>query len=237
MWYMAGRLPFQVHSKPTIMKNKNTSFFISLLLVLFAILNFLIFQFNYQKETSKQYKNQVINVIDGDTIVINSGVLVRLHGLNAPDLKYCGGKEAKQKLENLVLNKKVSLGQIAKGEHDRILALVYVNNILVNEVLLKNGHGELFGAQTKAKEKLQAANQYARKNKLGIYGKCILRQPPSPECNIKGNIHARRKTKIYHLPECPNYKATKVETFRGENWFCSQEEAEKAGFTMAKNCP
>ncbi len=211
------------------------SFLGAVFLVLLSIFNFLLLVYNKPKTT--QYKNEVINVIDGDTIVINKGVLVRLHGLDAPALKYCGGKEAKEKLEELVLNKEVSLGQIGKGEHDRIMALVYVDNKLVNEILLKNGLAELFGAQTKAKEALSSANKYARKNKLGIYGKCISTQPPNPECDIKGNIHARKKTKIYHLPGCQSYRNTKVETFRGEKWFCSEKEAEEAGFRKAGNCP
>lgn len=213
-------------------KNKSLPILVSVILAVLSIFNFFLVG-NINKNTGG---NLVINVIDGDTIVVNKGLLIRLHGIDAPELNYCGGQEAKERLEELVLGKNVSLQELGMGEYNRVLGLVYVGNQLVNEILLKEGHAELFGAQTSAKEKLQQANQYARENEIGIYAKCILAQPPEEECNIKGNIHARTKTKIYHLPECPNYKTTKVETFRGDQWFCSEEEAISAGFRKAENC-
>jgi endonuclease YncB( thermonuclease family) len=206
---------------------------VSIILIILSIFNFLLVG-NINKNTGG---NLVINVIDGDTIVVNKGLLIRLHGIDAPDLEYCGGREAKQRLEELILDKFVSLHELGMGEYNRVLGLVYFDNKLINEILLKEGHAELFGAQTSAKEKLEQANQYARNNRIGIYDKCILDQPVKKECNIKGNIHARNKTKIYHLPECPNYKTTKIETFRGEEWFCTEEEAISAGFKKAENCP
>ncbi len=214
-------------------KNKSAPFLVSVIFIILSILNFFLVG-NINKNTGG---NLVINVIDGDTIVVNKGLLIRLHGIDAPELKFCGGQEAKRRLEELVLDKNVSLQELGMGEYNRVLGLVYVGGQFVNEILLKEGHAELFGAQTSAKEKLQQANQFARKNKIGIYDECISDQPSEEECNIKGNIHARRKTKIYHLPECPNYKTTIIETFRGEEWFCSEEEAISAGFEKAENCP
>ncbi len=214
-------------------KTRTLPLLVSILLVGLSIFNFFLVG-NINKNTDG---NLVISVIDGDTIVVNKGLLIRLHGIDAPELNYCGGEEAKKRLEELVLDKNVSLHELGMGEFNRVLGLVYVDNQLVNEILLKEGLAELFGAQTSAKEKLHQANQYARENKIGIYAKCILDQPPEEKCNIKGNIHARKKTKIYHLPKCPNYKTTIVETFRGEEWFCSEEEAQEAGFKKAENCP
>ena len=46
-------------------------------------------------------------------------------------------------------------------------------------------------------------------------------------CNIKGNINSKGK-KLYHLPGMNNYDAVKAEKL-----FCSEEEAQKAGFTKA----
>lgn len=46
-------------------------------------------------------------------------------------------------------------------------------------------------------------------------------------CNIKGNINSKGK-KLYHLPGMNNYEAVKA-----EKMFCSEKEAEQAGFTKA----
>jgi len=217
----------------SIKKSRSLPLFVSILLISLSFFNFLLVKGINENSGG----NKVVDVIDGDTIVVNKGLLIRLHGIDAPELNFCGGQEAKERLEELVLDKNVSLQELAKGNFDRVLSLVYVDSKLVNEILLEDGHAELFGAQTSAKERLQKANQYARENQLGIYGNCISLQPPNPKCNIKGNIHARNKTKFYHLPGCKSYSNTKIETFRGEEWFCSEEEAEEAGFKKAENCP
>ena len=51
------------------------------------------------------------------------------------------------------------------------------------------------------------------------------------ECRIKGNIS--RSGKIYHMPGMRHYAWTKIETSKGEKWFCSEEEAEAAGWRRA----
>lgn len=52
---------------------------------------------------------------------------------------------------------------------------------------------------------------------------------------IKGNINDGRK--LYHLPECPSYKSTKIDESKGERWFATAAEAEAAGWRKAQNCP
>ncbi len=48
-------------------------------------------------------------------------------------------------------------------------------------------------------------------------------------CHIKGNINARGD-RIYHLPGSRSWAATRIDTGRGERWFCTSEEAEAAGW-------
>jgi hypothetical protein len=55
-------------------------------------------------------------------------------------------------------------------------------------------------------------------------------------CTIKGNI-AKDGEKIFHVEGCQSYGATKIDTSAGEKWFCSEEEAKKAGWRKALNCP
>jgi micrococcal nuclease len=46
----------------------------------------------------------------------------------------------------------------------------------------------------------------------------------SNECLIKGNVNRENK-KIYHVPQGKYYEQTKA-----EKWFCTEQQAMKAGF-------
>jgi hypothetical protein len=51
---------------------------------------------------------------------------------------------------------------------------------------------------------------------------------PSPgACVIKGNIN-REAERIYHVPGSPSYEETVIDESRGERWFCTEEEAQRA---------
>lgn len=47
-------------------------------------------------------------------------------------------------------------------------------------------------------------------------------------CDIKGNISGNGK--IYHLPGSADYDRTRIDESRGERWFCSEAEAQAAGW-------
>jgi hypothetical protein len=47
-------------------------------------------------------------------------------------------------------------------------------------------------------------------------------------------VHANRRSRIYHLPDCPNYNSMAE---WNEVDFYSAAEAEKAGYRIALNCP
>src|SRR3954453_19796371 len=55
-------------------------------------------------------------------------------------------------------------------------------------------------------------------------------------CNIKGKYAVRARVTgnlgIYHLQACPSYPGTT----RPDRWFCSEEDAQGAGFRKAYNC-
>jgi endonuclease YncB( thermonuclease family) len=55
---------------------------------------------------------------------------------------------------------------------------------------------------------------------------------PSPECTIKGSI-SRNGERIYHMPDQAFYARTKMDEGSGRRWFCTQAEAEAAGWRRA----
>lgn len=59
--------------------------------------------------------------------------------------------------------------------------------------------------------------------------------PPAPKgpCAIKGNISSSGE-RIYHRPGQQHYEQTRIDTGKGERWFCSEAEAQAAGWRAAK---
>jgi endonuclease YncB( thermonuclease family) len=51
---------------------------------------------------------------------------------------------------------------------------------------------------------------------------------PPGTCAIKGNIS--RNGRIYHLPNSASYARTTIDESKGERWFCSEREAQAAGW-------
>jgi hypothetical protein len=52
-------------------------------------------------------------------------------------------------------------------------------------------------------------------------------------CDIKGNINSKGE-RIYHVPGGRSYTNTVIDTTRRERWFCSEVEAQAAGWRPAK---
>lgn len=58
-------------------------------------------------------------------------------------------------------------------------------------------------------------------------------QTTSGACDIKGNINSEGE-KIYHVPGQRHYAKTKISAAKGERWFCSEQEAQHAGWRRSK---
>ncbi len=55
-------------------------------------------------------------------------------------------------------------------------------------------------------------------------------QPSCDDPQIKGNISFTSHEKIYHVPGGQFYDKTSVDESQGEKWFCTEQEAQDAGF-------
>lgn len=179
----------------------------------------------------------VTGVIDGDTFTISNKQNIRLLGVDAPELQYCFGKEAKEALTKKILGKKVIIKNPKTDYYKRVQAYIFVDGELINEYMSKNGfvlhrsdNGVYSGIVTDA-------NNFAREHDLGIFSeKCSPSNPPKLGCNIKGQISYDNGDRTYLTPECGFYKGSDVERYRGENWFCTEKEARGAGFKKSGNC-
>lgn len=216
----------------------NKEWFLVPLFLLFLIsvsLNF--FFYSHIKNGGNQTK--VLYVIDGDTIVLENKTRLRLRQIDAPELNYCGGSEAKALLENLLKDKKITISQPTSDQLGRLMAYVYTNKTLVNLELIKSGWVRYHHDSTLLTSKLKKAAEEAKNSRRGIYSeKCYQTENTNnPKCNIKGNIDKNSGKKTYYYPGCPQYQFTIIEKDIGEDWFCTEKEAEDKGFSKAKNCP
>src|SRR3989344_1801718 len=176
-------------------------------------------------------------VIDGDTFETEERQLIRLTGIDAPELDKCDGKEAKEALGKLILNKNLYVKVIYRDFGMRLISHVYNDKGLVSTQMLKLGMAYNLGTGIKDPELGKAAD-YARAQKLGIYSsKCTQEtNPNSKTCVIKGNVRTEGSGNIYHFPGCGQYNNTIVELSKGDQWFCTKAEAKKAGFIKGSDC-
>jgi hypothetical protein len=50
----------------------------------------------------------------------------------------------------------------------------------------------------------------------------------------KGNISANTRERIYHVRGQKYYWSTRINLFRGERWFCSEDAARAAGWRKSR---
>lgn len=192
-----------------------------------------------QKENTELKQQFLVKtVIDGDSFILENGLKVRLLGADAPEIGLCGSSEAKNYLEKLILGRFVVIKESFADQYNRLIGYVYLGNTFVNEKILEDGWARNLSGSGSKLAVLQKAHEKAFEAKIGIFSSlCRKEEPEKPKCLIKGNISTQTYKKIYHLPGCFEYNQVVVEKDMGEDWFCSEKEAQKAGFVKSSNCP
>ena len=176
---------------------------------------------------------RVIRVIDGDTFVIKTGDRVRLVGLDAPETGKCGAEEAKEQLTKLLSDEVIKIEEEKRDVWGRRLGIVNIGNLNVNLEMVKSGWARYDSFSDIKNGEMKLAGEQAENNKLGIYG---ISCADEEKCVILGNIDESTGRKYYHLPECPSYSRVIISPERGEQIFCSESEALKAGFVPSPDC-
>ena len=181
----------------------------------------------------------VTEVTDGDTFVTNTGAKIRILGIDAPEAGLCGSQEAKEELEKLILNKKVKISPTANDTFKRLVSDVYIDGASVNNLMIASGWAAYDSSDSLDAKAMRESGENARKNKIGVYSeKCSQTVSPNPKCRVKANINDTYGTKIYYLPSCTiRYDNISVDLFCGDQWYCTEKEAQTAGFAKAKACP
>jgi endonuclease YncB( thermonuclease family) len=200
---------------------------------------------------------------DGDSLQIGS-TRIRLFGIDAPELdqtcKKAGstwncGQGAADRLSKLVTGREVRCDPVSIDQYGRVLARCSVLGIDVNRNMVAAGYAVAF---RKYSTDYVSAEESARVGKRGIWAGAFdmpsevrasqralaktaaprlglparqtqkIGRPAVGACVIKGN-RSRRGQWIYHLPGMPYYGQT-----RAEETFCTEAEAQAAGYRRAK---
>ncbi|MBU2632714.1 thermonuclease family protein, partial [Patescibacteria group bacterium] len=125
------------------------------------------------KEEITPFDLEILEVIDGDTVVLQSGEKIRLLGINTPEKDEPFSNEATQKTKELVLNKKIrmELDIEQKDRYGRTLAYVFTEAFFVNEELVKAGYAvsQTIPPNVKYQDKILNAERSSRSNCLGMW--------------------------------------------------------------------
>lgn len=147
------------------------------LLFLVVVILFLDLSYFYPKLTGKAtYEIEIVNVtkiIDGDTLVIDNNVKVRLLCTNAPEKNKQYYDEAKNKLAGLE-NKdaKILRDKIDADKYNRKLRYVFYRDRFINREILEEGLANLYLCDGLRHEKdLKKAQEKAREQEKGLWKK------------------------------------------------------------------
>lgn len=124
--------------------------------------------------------NVVVRVYDGDTIELDDGRTVRLIGVDAPEVdspygpEQPFGPESRHYLTKMLLNQKVRVrvGAEQEDKYGRTLGYVYMEEILVNGRIIRDGWARAYRRYPyQERELFMSYEQEARTRGLGIWQK------------------------------------------------------------------
>jgi len=177
----------------------------------------------------------VAKVIDGDTIVLETGEHVRYLGIDAPELdKQQGGpafyaREAAKYNKQLVLLKKVRLefDVEKKDAYGRLLAYVFVKDLFVNGELVKRGYAQAMikPPNVKYRDLLVKYQNEAMSKEIGLW--------QEKKTDTASQYVGNKRSYVFHRPDC-SYAAKVPE--KNRIIFRNRLDAIKVGYAPCKRC-
>lgn len=115
----------------------------------------------------------VTKIVDGDTIDVKltSGpIRVRLHGVDTPERGQPWGKESTAALTALVMGKEVEVEPFEQDRYERMIGIVYRDDLNVNLELVKRGHAWAYRQYMRKQDSALCINEAgARTAKRGLW--------------------------------------------------------------------
>jgi endonuclease YncB( thermonuclease family) len=173
-------------------------------------------------------KGKVKKVLDGDTIVLESGERVRYLCVDSPEEGEPFHDEAARVNDSLVFGKTVTVefDRKVKDRYGRYLGYIWQDTLLVNDFLLRRGLVSVyyFPPNDRYLARFAASARSARSKRLGVWSLAH-----SPSDYYVGN----KKSYRVHRPECPQAHGIKAKN-RVE--FNKLFDAADAGYAFCRTC-
>jgi endonuclease YncB( thermonuclease family) len=198
-----------------------------------------------------------LQVVDGDTFDVGE-TRVRLHGVDAPEraqdcldeagAPWACGAWATDEVRRLYEGRDASCEVVDTDRYGRSVSRCAVGGEDLGAALVGRGLALAYVAYSEDYLPEQARAEAAD---LGLWRGTFQapwdwRREPADlsvtgvetvsaeggECLIKGNISGSGR--IYHLPGSASYDRTQIDESAGERWFCTEAEAEAAGWRAAR---
>ncbi|MGD9563070.1 MAG: thermonuclease family protein [Pyrinomonadaceae bacterium] len=209
---------------------------------------------------------KVVGISDGDTITVLTNrkqSKIRLAGIDAPETGQDYSDAAKRYLSSLIFGETVALEGRKVDRYGRLVAKVIHNGRDINLMMIENGlawHFSKYASEQSPSDRVAyyKAEIAARKAGLNLWrypnpvapwdfraGKSSQKATASALSTIRplvsrpvyqptaGQIIGNRNSMIYHEPGCRDYNKVAE---KNRIYFKTRQDAEKAGFRMAKNC-
>jgi len=196
------------------------------------------------------------SVVDGDTLDIGRH-RVRIIGVDAPELaqsctdaagrSWSCGRRAQSALRSWLARTTVRCVPAYADRSGRPVAHCSAHGRDIGSWLVENGWALDYARYSQGAHR--AAERSARQARRGVWAGHVTppwewramrenqRQQssgaaPNSRCPYKGNINTNGQ-RIVHAPGQRDYAAVRIDTARGERWFCSLEQARRAGWRPA----
>ena len=195
-------------------------------------------------------------VVDGDTVEIGQ-TRVRLHGIDAPESRqsciadgrrWPCGERATRALAGRIGSQTVSCVERDRDRYGRTVAVCHAAGKDLNAWMVRQGWALAYQQYSKA---YIADESDARAGRRGMWrgdfvppwdwrrgarlagARAASQEAAGGKCRIKGNI-GRGGSRIYHVAGGQYYDRTRINTAKGERWFCTEAEARAAGWRRSK---
>ena len=211
------------------------------------------------RRTVEAYRPTVsgrVRIVDGDTLDIG-GVQVRLHGIDAPESRqscvadgrrWACGERATRALSGRIGGRTVACEERDRDRYGRTVAVCRAAGEDLNVWMVREGWALAYRRYSMAYVAEETAARSARR---GIWrgdfvapwdwrrgerlagSRTAEKRASGAGCRIKGNV-SRDGTRIYHVPGGRFYDRTRIDTSKGERWFCTEAEARAAGWRKSR---
>lgn len=163
----------------------------------------------------------VTKVIDGDTILLEGGKVLRILGIDADEKGYPCFEESKRRLESILLNKKVKIerGKKSMDQYGRCLGYVFLNGKNIGLSLVQEGLAVCRGSKENIKyeKECEKAEKEARESQRGCKWAKV-------DFSSEKIIHACEAKKYYGEEKVVEGRVADVYLSKNNNLFLNLEK-------------